>query len=131
MDGLPPDRFVIRQLPDRLAVVRLEPTAQIPPWACSGPLCAAVRTADELSIVCDESAVPPETLAERGWVAFMLEGPLPFSMIGVLSSLLQPLAAKGISVFVLSTYDTDCVLVKAEQAMQARTVLLGLGHDVR
>lgn len=130
MDKSGKPRFVIRQLAGPLAVVRLDPAAQIPPWAWSGSLCAVVRTREELSIVCDESVVPAGVVSERGWVAFMLEGPLPFSMTGVLSSLLQPLAAAGVSVFALSTFDTDYILVKAELAERTRAILHGLGHDV-
>jgi hypothetical protein len=60
----------------------------------------------------------------------MLEGPLPFALTGVLSSLLAPLAAAGVSVFCLSTFDTDYILVKAGQAERTRAILLSLGHDV-
>ena len=130
MDHTARIRFVIRQLAGSLAVVRLDPGAPLPPWAWTGPLCAAVRTPNELSIVCDEGAVPGDTVSERGWVAFMLEGPLPFALTGVLSSLLGPLAAAGVSVFCLSTFDTDYILVKAGQAERTRAILLSLGHDV-
>jgi uncharacterized protein len=123
--------FEIRQIPGHLAVVRLGPEVVVPSWAWTGSLSAVVRTSDELTIVCDEAAVPEEMKVERGWIALMLKGPLPFSMTGVLSSLLEPLAAHQISVFVLSTFDTDCILVKAEQAERAKHVLQVEGHSIQ
>jgi len=122
--------FRIRRLSARLAVVRLDPGSGVPPWAWIGSFGAVVRTPDELSGGCDEKAVPTEARAERGWTALQLEGPLPFSMTGVLSSLLAPLAANGVPVFVLSTYDTDCILVRADQAERAAQVLEAEGHRV-
>jgi uncharacterized protein len=123
-------KFVIHHIPGRLAVVRLNPGTAVPSWAWTSPLSAVVCTPDELSVVCDERVVPGNLKAERDWVALMLEGPFPFSMTGVLSSLLGPLAASQVSVFVLSTFDTDCILVKADQVEQAKQVLRGEGYNI-
>jgi len=79
-------------------------------------------------VVCDEGVVPDDCRAERGWIALQLEGPFPFTMTGVLASFLGPLGAAGVSVFVLSTFDTDVVLVKGEQAERAIEVLEHEGH---
>jgi uncharacterized protein len=111
--------------------VRLAPDAAVPPWAWSGAIAGALRTPSELSVVCDESAVPPDTRAERGWVALMLEGPFPFAMTGVLSSVLGPLADAGVSIVALSTFDTDHVLVKAEQLDRAVAALERAGHSIQ
>jgi uncharacterized protein len=123
-------RLVIHQLSGTLAVVRLAPNAAVPSWAWQGPIAGAIRTTDELSVVCDASVVPENAKVESGWVALMLEGPFPFSMTGVLSSVLSPLAAVGVPVFVLSTFDTDYVLVKGDQASQALQALESAGHVV-
>jgi len=123
-------RLVFHQLPGPLAIVRLDPGSEIPGWAWAGSLSAVVRTSRELSIVCDETVVPNDVRAEKGWVALMLEGQFPLSMVGVLSSILEPLAKTRISVFVLSTFETDCVLVKAEQIERAMQVLGSEGHRV-
>jgi uncharacterized protein len=100
-------------LPDTFAVCRLDVTAVIPSWATTGSFFSITRTPDELSIVCLQSAVPDGIRCERDWRCLKLAGPIPFTAVGVLASLVQPLAEAGISVFALSTFDTDFLLVKA------------------
>ena len=81
-----------------------------------GPICGMLRTADELSVVLPSTLaptdLPPQFKTEGGWGCLKIEGPLDFSLVGILSSLASPLADAGISIFALSTYDTDYVLVK-------------------
>ena len=112
-------------LPEPLAICRLRPVERIPSWALEehGSLSSITRTPDELSIVCPEEAVPPDTQAEGGWRALKVPGPIPFGEIGVLESIAGPLARAGISIFAVSTYDTDYVLVKAEHVEQALEAL--------
>ena len=79
-----------------------------------GPFTALVNTGEELSLVCESGAVPADALAvEPGWRAFRIAGALDFSLVGVIAAISGALAAAGISVFVISTYDTDYVLLKA------------------
>lgn len=121
----------LKVLPETFAVCRLAPDASIPDWAMFDGLPVSItRTADELSIVCPESQVPIDVQAERGWRCFKILGPLPFSMTGVLASLVAPLADAGISIFAFSTYDTDYVMVKEAMLGPARDVLAADGHDV-
>ena len=102
-------------LPWELAICRLEKGVQIPAWATERSSFVSITiTNEELSIVCDGSSIPPDVPASRGWRAFKVEGPLDLSMTGVVSSLAGPLAASGISVFSVSTYDTDYLLIKSE-----------------
>lgn len=117
-------------LPDRLAISRLPADAAFPDWARPGDLLALVRTRDELSIVCPERYVPPEVRAERGWRAVQVEGPLEFSMTGVLAAIAVPLARAGVSIFALSTFDTDYILVKEDLLDRAATVLQAAGFLV-
>ena len=121
-------KYAICQVPGVLAVVRLDPASVVPSWASSGPLWAVVRTPEEVSVVCDQTQVPLDVRCERDWVALKIEGPLALSLTGVLSSLLTPLASRGIVVFVLSTFDTDYILVKQSQVSLAKTVLREEGH---
>ncbi len=114
-----------------LAVCRLEPGAAIPDWAASGAFHAVVRTPLELSIVCDEAAVPEGVRAETGWRCFSLVGPIPFETTGVLAALASPLADAGVGIFVVSTYDTDYLLVADRNADAARRALESAGHRVR
>ena len=101
----------------------------LPEWATTA-FSSVTRTASELSIVCPEERVPPELPAERGRRAFVVRGPLDFSLTGVLASIASPLAAAGVSIFALSTYDTDYVLVREGQLEAAVALLAAAGHDV-
>ena len=113
--------------PTRLAVCRLAPDAALPDWP-GGAFISITRTPDELSIVCNESSVPDSVIAERGWSAFQLEGPIPFEVTGVAASLTAPLAAEGISLFLISTYDTDWLLVKESVRERAVAALRAAGY---
>lgn len=115
---------------DRLAICRLEPDSEVPDWAVKGGFFSITRTVNELSIVCLEQSVPEGFTFEDGWRALGVEGPLDFSMTGVLASLLDPLAEAGISVFAVSTYDTDYVLVKEDQLDPAVDELGSYGHEI-
>ena len=119
---------------DRLAVCRFASDARIPAWALEGGFFCVVRTRDELSIVCSEDVctadrMPDGAPTERGWLAMKLEGPFPFSMTGVLASFLQPLAEAQISIFAISTFATDYVLIKRENLEQAVAALGAAGHE--
>ena len=116
-------------LPARVAVCRLPSDAAIPEWA-RGAFVSITRTPDELSVVCDDGAVPADVQAERDWRALKLEGPIPFAMTGVAAALLAPLAQARISIFLISTYDTDYLLVKSESFERAVGVLRGAGYEV-
>lgn len=112
-----------------LAVCRLDPLSAVPGWV-AGDVVSVTRTTDELSIVCAADAVPLGTVVEGPFRAFAVEGPLPFELTGVLASLAAPLADAGIPIFVLSTYDTDLVLVPGDRVSAATDVLEGAGHAV-
>lgn len=112
------------------AAVRLDAAADVPPWAHRGAFTTITRTPHELSIVCDEGGVPDDVAAERGWRCLGLQGPIPFDTVGVAAAFTGALAARGISVFVVSTFDTDYVLVKASKVDLAIEALRGAGYDV-
>ena len=113
-----------------LAVCRLDPTAAVPSWATTGAFHAVVRTPGELSIVCDAAAVPSGVRAEKGWRCFSLRGPIPFDETGVLSALAVPLAEAGVGIFVVSTFDTDYLMVAGRNLDAARRALAAAGHTV-
>jgi hypothetical protein len=118
-------------LPDTLAICRLTPVAPIPDWALTGGFLSVTRTADELSVVCPQSNVPPGIQCDRDWRCLKVEGPLDLSLIGILASLTAPLARAEIGIFALSTYDTDYVLVKEKRLEEAVLVLSREGYHVR
>src|SRR4051794_6008600 len=126
----------IAVLPDTLAVCRLRASERIPSWALElhEGFVSITRTPDELSIVCDEEAVPPDVEVESGWRALQITSPptpIAFEQTGVLASLASPLAAAGIPIFVISTYETDYVLVRAhdlERALETLNTAPGRRH---
>jgi len=112
------------------AVSRLDVDALLPGWAAGGPFVSTTRTAGEFSVVCREEAVPAGVRCERGWRCLRIAGTLDLSLVGVLASLVGPLAEAGVSVFVVSTFDTDYLLVKVADFEQAVGVLRRAGHAV-
>jgi hypothetical protein len=117
-------------LPERLAVCRLRPEEAIPEWASTAGFSSVTRTREELSVVCAETAVPDDVRCERGWRALVVAGPLDFGLIGVIASLAEPLARAGVPIFVLSTFDTDYLLVKESRLAEAGAVLSAAGHEI-
>jgi hypothetical protein len=113
------------------AVCRLCGDAPIPPWANADQFFSITRTADELSVVCRQDAVPEGVRCEQGWRCLRAAGTMPFSVVGVLASLTSPLAEAGISVFAISTFDTDYLLVKTEDLKRAVDALRRHGHTVQ
>jgi len=123
--------FEFSLLPGAWGIARLDPSAAIPEWAASGAFASLSRTADELSIVCPEEAIPEGVRREGGWAMLKLAGPFAFDEVGILSAFLAPLAAAGVSVFAISTFDTDYVLVKAAALDTARKALASAAEGIR
>jgi hypothetical protein len=116
-------------LDGHFAVCRLPACA---PWPVPrpGPLLSITRTAEETSVVCLRENAPRGARVEEGWRALKLEGPIPFEEIGVLSALSGSLARAGLSVFALSTFDTDYILVKAAHLAAALEALEKAGFGL-
>ena len=124
-------RLSLELLPDTLALCRLDARAPIPPWAEQPSRFLTVsRTADEVSITSVQSLIPAEVPCEWDYRAFRVRGPLPLNLIGILAAIADPLAAAGLSIFAISTYDTDYVLVKAQDLEAAFNVLQQAGHQI-
>lgn len=118
-------------LPARMAVAKLAASDPIPDWAQRGAFLSIARTPQELSLVVEDQHAPDSVQCERGWRMFKLEGPFPFSATGILDSVLHPLAESKISIFAISTFDTDYVMVKEVNLDAAVAVLRSAGHKVR
>lgn len=121
----------LRVLPGRFAICRLPADEAVPAWATGGNFSSVTRTPDELSIACAEGQVPEGTKCERGWRIFQVAGPLEFSVAGVLAAIATPLASAGVSMFAISTFDTDYILVKEENLANAVDALRAAGHAVQ
>ncbi len=122
----------LRVLDERLALARLAADAAVPAWVAGRDFLAVVRTQRELSIVCRDDAVPAtHAEVERGFRALAVTGTLDFALTGIVASLAGPLAAAGISIFGISTYDTDHILVREDRLEEAIGVLTAAGHRFR
>jgi hypothetical protein len=125
-----PHRLTLVVVPDFLAVCRLDPGTSIPNWAIARSFFSITRTTEELSIVCAQDAVPHGILCERGWRCLRVAGTIPFSVVGILASLTAPLAEAGISVFAISTFNTDHLLVKEKDLAVTVDVLRRQGSVI-
>jgi hypothetical protein len=117
--------------PEQYAICRLEPDAPVPVWAGGRSLLSITRTSKELSVVCEEEMVPEAAHAERNRRLLQIEGTLAFVLTGVLASVAEPLAKAEISVFAVSTYDTDYLLISEKDLRRATEVLEAAGHTIR
>ena len=120
----------LRLLPDRLSVCRLPAGSGLPDWALSGNFCSVTWTDEETSVVSAESTVPAGVESEQGWRALTVVGPLDFGMTGILASLTRSLADARISIFAVSTFDTDYILVRDSMLDRAIQALAVCGHRV-
>ena len=124
------------QLPDlsimseTLAVCRMAAGEAIPGWATAGTFFSITRTIDEFSIVCEAARVPEAIQQETGWRAFKVMGPLDFALVGVLAGISGVLAHASVSLFVISTYDTDYILVREAVLTEAVQALGRAGYRI-
>lgn len=123
-------RFELTLLAERFAISRLVADSPIPGWATQGAFFSLTRTGDELSVVCELSRVPVGVQSQPGWRVFKVHGPFVLSEIGVLSALAAPLAEAKISLFAVSTFDTDYLLVASETLSAAIAALERAGHII-
>jgi uncharacterized protein len=122
--------FALTLLPERFAISRLAADAPIPTWATQGSFFSVTRTGDELSVVCELALVPVGVQSQSGWRVFKVHGPFVLSEIGVLSALAEPLAKARISLFAVSTFDTDYLLVASATLSAAVAALEQAGHTI-
>lgn len=102
----------------------------MPAWATRGKLFSITRTSDELSVVAETELVPENLRGDVAWRAMRAHGPFAFSEVGVLAALVAPLAKAGISVFAISTFDTDYLFTGETQLRMAAAALRKAGHTV-
>src|SRR5260370_28953386 len=123
-------RLELSLLPERFAISRLAAGSPIPAWATQGPFFCVTRTGDELSVVTEVSLVPPGIQSQPGWRVLKVHGPIVLSEIRVLASLGTPLSETKISLFAVSTFDTDYLLVASETLLAAVAALERAGHTI-
>jgi len=124
-------RLVVDVRPGDYSVARLAPDAPVPAGLLEASgLVSITRTPDELSIVCPTEVAPESDTGDHGWRLLTVRGPLEFTLTGIMAALSGELAAAGVSLFALSTYDTDHLLVKGENLERAVRALSEAGHEV-
>ncbi|HYL84703.1 MAG TPA: ACT domain-containing protein [Candidatus Angelobacter sp.] len=126
----PTRRLELSLLPERFAISRLAADAAIPNWATEGSFFSVTRTGDELSVVCELARVPVGVPSQPGWRVFKVHGPFVLTEIGVLSALAGPLAESKLSLFAISTFETDYLLVASETLSAAIAALERAGHKI-
>jgi uncharacterized protein len=126
----PPHSLRLIVEPGRFAIARFARGAQIP-FEFSRGFSSLTQTEDELSLVCAEELIPESVRAERGRALLRVAGTLDFGLTGVMASLAVPLAAAEVSIFTVSTFDTDYLLIKSEDLPRAITSLEKAGHTVQ
>jgi hypothetical protein len=112
------------------AICRLDPGDDVPSWSSESPFLSITRSRDELSIVCSQHVIPQTIRCSGNWRLLRIEGVLDLQLTGVLSNLLAPLAVAGVTVFVLSTFDTDYVMVPVQMLDRACGVMKAEGHRI-
>ncbi|MGE5416183.1 MAG: ACT domain-containing protein [Acidobacteriota bacterium] len=124
-------QLVLVQVPGTFAVCRLSTDEPIPKWVLKlSGFFSITRSADELSVLCPEVHVPGNVKYEGEFSCLKVQGPLDFSMFGVMAALVVPLADAEISIFAVSTFDTDYLLVKQRDLKSAVQVLQSVGHKI-
>ena len=123
-------QFTLLQFPEKLAIVRLGPGAEVPKWAESASLFSVTATATETSLICATRSVPTKTPSIKPLTAFQVRGPLDPDATGILAGLLAPLADAEIPVYTLSTFDTDWIMVRLVDGAKATEAWQRQGHTV-
>jgi hypothetical protein len=126
-------KLTVHVRPGGYAVLRFAGDADVPGGVLDGRIAGLVsvtRTSDELTVVCPEAYAAPADQAETGWRLLSAHGPFEFTLTGIMAALSGALAAAGVPLFALSTFDTDHLLVKAADLARAADALRDAGHEV-
>jgi hypothetical protein len=114
-----------------LSVCKLPHGTDAPIDILAHPFTSFFRTHDEVTLICPTGLVPQNAEAENGFVPFELVGPFEFNLTGILTQVANPLAAAGVSIVALSTFNTDYVLIKADHRAKATEALRKAGHVIQ
>ena len=123
-------RLELSLLPKKFAICRLAATALLLDWATAGEFYSVTRTSEELSIVAEMDVVPEGMRPRKTHRMLKVHGPFELSEIGVLAALVAPLAQSEVSVFTISTFNTDYLLIDSDQLRASISALRGAGHLV-
>ncbi|MQT12446.1 ACT domain-containing protein [Segnochrobactrum spirostomi] len=122
-------KIVFKQLPGPYAISRLSPNDPVPEWVEGDGFTSVSRSDNELSIVCREKRVPSDVQTERGWRCMKVVGPFGLDETGIIYAIVKPLAEEKIGIFLVSTYDGDHLLVKADDLDRTHEALRKAGYS--
>jgi hypothetical protein len=122
--------LILSVMEGRYAIAKFPSDAEIPAWVNGSAFSSVTRTLEELSVVIAEASVPAGLNASRGWRMMKVHGPFAFDETGVVAALANPLARVGVGIFVISTFDTDYLLVQHEEIPVAVETLEHAGHRI-
>lgn len=129
--NVPPTGLSLTLLAAPLALCQLPASDPIPEWTTHAREFLTIsRTPSELSIVADDMAIPAHVIAQRGYRALRVNGPLPLDLIGIFAVIATPLAAAGVPIFPIATFDTDYVLIPQSSLATAIGALEAAGHRI-
>lgn len=123
-------KLTLKIIDNMLSINRFSPDSKIPDQIYESPLYSITKTDDEISVVCSSSIQLNCETTSTGWLGYKVIGPLDFSLTGILADLSTVLAKAKISIFAISTYDTDYILVKADKLSFASEALRSAGHTI-
>ena len=117
-------KLTLSILPEKIGICHFDKNSPIPDWALEKTNFTSItRTMDELSITLPQEKIPGGVMAEKDWRAFKLEGDVELASVGIIASLAKPLAEAKISIFNVSTYETNYVLVEEKNLEKAKNIL--------
>lgn len=123
-------KLTLRLTEDVMAIHSLPAKSKIPEQVFNAPIYFIANTPQEVSIVLPSNITIESDDTEDDWRMFEVVGPLAFSLTGILSNISTVLANEKISIFAISTFDTDHILVKSNKIEHAKTALLANGYDI-
>lgn len=123
--------LTLQLLNDTYSIHRLQQKADIPAAALAAPFVSITRTDDELSIVIPQSIKLESDNQETDWRCLKVMGPLDFSLTGILARISKVLAEAEISIFAVSTFDTDYILIKSAKTEKAVNTLQNAGYTIQ
>lgn len=121
-------KITLKRLGGVYGIARLDPAAPIPEWADGEGYVSITRSDDELSVVCLAERIPKPVRRDTGWRCWKFQGPFAFDQSGILLAVIEPLSRNGIGVFVVSTFDTDHLLLQEADYARAEQLLAEAGH---
>ena len=124
------EKFSLSLLKNSYAICRLPAAAEAPRVPVASEFWSCTRTSNELSIVCETDQSPSDAVVDGDWRIVFIAAQMELDMVGVLASVLEPLRDAGISVFALSTFDTDYVLIREANVAKALSALRSVGYEI-